>query len=57
MQTEFLPESRFPAPEDALPIREAKREPCCPDPSCRNVDPRQCERCVKRTQECYEGCH
>lgn len=57
MQTEFLPESRFPAPEDALPIREAKREPCCPDPSCRNVDPRQCERCVKRTQECYERCH
>jgi len=54
MQAQGHTETKFPAPEDALPIREAKAEPRCPDPSCRNVDARQCERCAKRSPTFYK---
>ena len=44
---------QIPYPEDALPIAEAKREPVCPDPACRN-DPRECENCRKRMKTYYK---
>jgi len=47
------PYRQVPYPEDALPIAEAKREPVCPDPACRN-EPGECENCRKRMRAYYQ---